>query len=166
MKKILVLLLALYLTSATVQAKIPENCMKNRPPMPPQMTQQERAQHEKAFEQRLGLTEEQKQKSKELRFEGRKKIKPVIDKIKSREQEIELVKRSNLTPQEQEIKLNSLNADLKTLHKQAHDIRIENMKSFEEILTQEQRQILKEMKQEGRHEFKKHRMPPPPHEDK
>ena len=161
MKKILVLLLAVYLSSVTVQAKIPEDTMKNRPPMPPRMTEQERAQRESAFEQRLGLTEEQKQKSKELRLEGRDKIKPVIEKMKSREAEIEMVKKSKLSQQEQENKLNSLNADLKTLRKQAHDIRVENMKSFEEILTPEQKQTLKEMKQEGRQEFNKRHMPPP-----
>lgn len=161
MKKILVLLLAVYLSSVTVQAKIPEDTMKNRPPMPPRMTEQERAQRESAFEQRLGLTEEQKQKSKELRLEGRDKIKPVIEKMKSREAEIEMVKKSKLSQQEQENKLNSLNADLKSLRKQAHDIRVENMKSFEEILTPEQKQTLKEMKQEGRQEFNKRHMPPP-----
>ena len=165
MKKILVLLLAVYLSSVTVQAKISEDTMKNRSPMPPRMTEQERAQRESAFEQRLGLTEEQKQKSKELRLEGRDKIKPVIEKMKSREAEIEMVKKSKLSQQEQENKLNSLNADLKTLRKQAHDIRVENMKSFEEILTPEQKQTLKEMKQEGRQEFNKQRhMPPPPQE--
>lgn len=159
MKKILVLLFAVFLSSTLVQAKIPEDNMKCHP-MPPRMTEQERIQREKAFEQRLGLTEEQIQKSKNLRLEGRDKIKPVIDKIKSREQEIEMVKKSNLSEQEQTVKLNSLNADLKTLHKQAHDIRVENMKSFEEILTAEQRKTLKEMKQEGRQNFNKHRMPP------
>ena len=87
MKKILVLLLAVYLSSVATQAKIPEDCIKNRHPLPPRMTEQERTQRENAFDQRLGLTEEQKQKSKEIRLEGRDKIKPVIDKIKSRESE-------------------------------------------------------------------------------
>lgn len=164
MKKILVLLFAVYLSSVTAQAKIPEDCIKNRPPMPPRMSEQERAQKENAFEQRLGLTEEQKQKSKELRFEGRDKIKPVIEKMKSREAEIEMVKKSKLTQQEQENKLNSLNADLKALRKQAHDIRVENMKSFEDILTADQKKTLKEMRQEGRQEFNKRHMPPPPQE--
>lgn len=160
MKKILVLLLAVYLSSVMVQAKISENDMNERPPMPPKMTAQERAQHEKAFEQRLGLTEEQKQKSKDLRVEGIEKIKPVIDKIRSREQEVEMVKTSSLDEKTKEEKLNSLNSDLKTLRKQAHDIRIENMKSFEEILTAEQKKTLKEMRQEGRQEFNKRHMPP------
>ena len=161
MKKILVLLFAVLLSATLVQAKIPEDNMKNRP-MPPRMTEQERMQREKAFEQRLGLTEEQIQKSKTLRLEGMEKIKPVIDKIKSREQEVDLVKKSNLSEEERAAKLNSLNSDLRTLHKQAHDIRIENMKSFEEILTTEQRKTLKEMKQEGRQEFNKRHIPPPP----
>ena len=165
MKKILVLLFAVFLSSSLVQAKIPEDNMK-KPPMPPRMTEQERVQKEKAFEQRLGLTEEQIQKSKELRLEGREKIKPVIDKIKSRQQEVEMVKKSNLSEQEKSEKINSLSSDIKVLHKQAHDIRIENMKSFEEILTIEQRKTLKEMKQEGRQEFNKHRVPPPPPQEK
>jgi len=164
MKKILVLLLAVYLSSSIVQAQIPEDSMK-RPPMPPKMSEQERAKHEQAFEQRLGLTEEQKQKSKELRLEGREKIKPVIDRIKIRENEMQMVRQSSLSEEAKEVKLNALKTDLKGLHKQAHDIRVENMKSFEEILTPEQKQTLKEMKQEGRQEFNKQRhMPPPPQE--
>ena len=162
MKKILVLILATYLSSSVVQAQIPEDNMKR--PMPIRMTEEQRIQHEKAFEQRLGLTDEQIQKSKELRMEGREKIKPVIEQIKAREREIQMVKQSSLDEKTQETKLNSLNADLKALHKQAHDIRVENMKKFEEILTSEQRKTLKEMKQEGRQEFNKRHMPPPSQE--
>jgi len=159
MKKILVLMFAVFLSSSLVQAKIPENNMK-KPPMPQKMTEQQRIQRENAFEQRLGLSEEQKQKAKELRLEGRDKIKPVINQIKIKEQEIQMVKQSSLSEQEQVKKLENLNSDLKVLRKQAHDIRIENMKNFEEILTPEQRQILKEMKQEGRQKFHNHRIPP------
>ena len=165
MKKILVLLFAVILSSTLAQAKIPEDNM-NRPPMPPRMDEQQRLQHEKAFEQRLELTEEQIQKSKELRLEGREKIKPVVEKIKAREREIQMVRQSNLDEKTQETKINSLHSDLRSLHKQAHDIKVENMKQFENILTVEQRKTLKEMKQEGRHEFNKHRVPPKPPEEK
>lgn len=163
MKNSIILLLAILLSSSLVQAKIPEDNLK-RPPMPPKMTEQQRLQHEKAFEQRLGLTEAQKQKSKELRLDGMEKIKPIIEKIKSRELEVEMVKKSNLDENTKQEKINSLNSDLRSLRKQAHDIRIENMKSFEEILTAEQKKILKEMRQEGRQEFNKRRMPTPPQE--
>ncbi len=162
MKKILVLLCAVFLSSTLVQAKIPEDSIKR--PMPIKVTEQKRIEHEKAFEQRLGLTEDQIQKSKELRLEGREKIKPVVEQIKAREREIQMVKQSSLNEQTQETKLNSLRSDLKTLHKQAHDIRVENMKEFENILTPDQRKTLKEMKQEGRQEFHKRHMPPPPQE--
>ena len=44
-----------------------------------------RIQKEQAFEKRLGLTEEQKNKAKEIRIQGHEKIKPVIEEIKPRE---------------------------------------------------------------------------------
>lgn len=158
MKKILILILAIYISSLTVNANLQDNNFP-KPPMRPKISEAERVQREKAFEQRLGLTEEQIKKSKELRLEGMDKIKPVIDKIKSREQEIQMVKNSKLAPQAQEEKLNSLNSDLKALHKEAHDIRVENMKSFEDILIPEQKKILKEMKQEGRQEYNRNHPP-------
>jgi len=126
------------------------------------MTEQQRIKHEQVFEQRLNLTEEQKQKSKELRLQSREKMKPIMEQMKVREHQMQLVKDSNLTTEEQEKKLNSIKSDMKTLHKQAHDIRVENMKNFEEILSTEQKKTLREMKQEGRQEFNKRHMPPPP----
>lgn len=165
MKKTLVLLLAVMLSSTLAQAKIPEGNMKN-PPCNPQMRCDERVKHEQAFEQRLGLTEEQKQQAKTLRLKGREKIKPVIEEIKAKESAKDLVKASTLDEKKQEKKLNSLNADLKTLRKKAHEIKVENMKEFENILTDEQKKILKEMKQEGRQNFNKHRVPPKPPEER
>lgn len=161
MKKLLILLTLVYLTSASVQAKMSENNY-SRPPIPPQMYEAKRIQHEQAFEQRLGLTEEQKQKSKDLRLEGREKIKPVIEQIKSRENEKDIIKKSDLDEKTREEKLNAIDTDLKTLHKQAHDIRVENMKNFEDILSPEQKKTLKEMKHEGRQEYNKKHIPPPP----
>lgn len=160
MKKFLVLLTVVLLSSVAAQAKIPEDSF-NRP-APPRMTEQQRIKHEQVFEQRLNLTEEQKQKSKELRLQSREKMKPIMEQMKVREHQMQLVKDSNLTTEEQEKKLNSIKSDMKTLHKQAHDIRVENMKNFEEILTTEQKKTLREMKQEGRQEFNKRHMPPPP----
>ena len=135
-------------------------------PCPPPICQKERLQREHAFDQRLGLTEEQKQQAKTIRMQGREKIKPLMEEIKAKESAKELVRKSSLDEKKREEKLNSLNSDLKTLHKRAHDIRVENMKEFENILTVEQRKTLKEMKQEGRQEFNKHRMPPKPPEEK
>ncbi len=161
MKKILILTMAMYLSTFAVNAGEGLN-QKDFPPPSHRMTEAERVKRETAFEQRLGLTDEQKQQAKELRIQGHEKIKPVIDLLKAREQEAQTVKNSKLTPLAQEEKLNNLYSDIKTLRKEAHDIRVKNMKEFEEILTSEQKKTLKEMKQEGKREYKKARFNPQP----
>lgn len=160
MKKLLVLMMAVYLSSVCVQAK--PQCKPNMPPIPPQkMTKVEREQRVAAFEKRLELTDEQKQQAKELRMQGHEKMEPVIKQLKSREEEVRMIKNSKLAPAAQEEKLKNLYSDIKSLRKEAHDIRIENMKDFEEILTSEQKKTLKEMRQEGKREYKKTRFNPP-----
>ncbi len=67
------------------------------------------------FDERLGLTAEQKAKAKAIRAEGREKLKPIMK-------------------------------EMKELRKKADEIRTENMKEFEDILTPEQKAKLKSMK--------------------
>lgn len=114
---------------------------------------QQRKAREAAFEQKLGLTEAQKAKAKELRIKGRERMKPVIDEIKAKKQEAKMIKLSRMAVQMQEEKLAEIDKELKVLEKKAHEIRKQNMKDFESILTREQRKILKQMKQEGRKKF-------------
>ena len=154
MKKLVALLTVVLLSSSLVQAEVQKTNTVN-PKTPPKMTEQQRVNRQQAFEQRLNLTEEQIQKSKELRLESRKKMKPVIKKIKACEQEMQTVKASNLTEEEKTKKLNKLESDMKSLRKQAHDIKVENMKNFENILTKEQKKTLKEMRQKGKKNFNK-----------
>ena len=118
---------------------------------------QRRKAREAEFEQKLGLTEAQKLKAKELRIKGREKMKPVIDEIKSKKQEAKMVKLSRMAVQAQEEKLAEIDAELKVLEKKANEIRKQNMKDFESILTREQRKILKQMKKEGRKKFEERR---------
>lgn len=133
---------------------------------PPQMSREEmmkqRKAHEAAFEQKLGLTEAQKAKAKELRIEGHKKMRPVMEEIKSKKQEAEAIKRSRMAIRMQEEELVKIDADLKVLEKKAHKIRQQNMKDFESILTKNQKKILNQMKKEGRKNFEKGNCPPPP----
>ena len=132
-------------------------------PTPEQMKQIRKA-HEQAFEQKLGLTEVQKLKAKELRKAGHEKMKPVMEQIRAKKQEAEAIRNSKLTVQEQEEKLTVIDKDLAELKKQARDIKKQNMKDFEAILTKDQKKTLKNMKKEGRKNFDKHRkeLPPPP----
>ena len=149
MKKILViisiLIFSVGIASATEQTK-PDAKMV-------QQIINQRAQREMAFEKRLGLTEEQKVKAKEIRIKGHEKIKPVIEEIKAKKQEARMVKMSRIAVQVQEERLTKIDAELKVLEKKAHDIRKANMKEFESILTRDQKRILKEMKKEGRKNY-------------
>ena len=151
MKKIVVLSFALMMAitsaqavdaAANVEKKVQEQVqcpMKN--------------QREISFERRLNLTEVQKLKAREIRKNGHEKLKPVIDQIKSKKQEAEMVRRSRIAVQMQEEKLAIIDKELKVLEKQANSIRKSNMKEFESILTWQQKRILKDMKKEGRKRY-------------
>ena len=130
-------------------------------PNPEQMKQMRKA-HEAAFEQKLGLTEVQKLKSRELRKAGHEKMKPVMEQIRAKKQEAETIRNSKLSVAEQEEKLTAIDKDLEVLRKQAHEIKKQNMKDFEAILTKDQKKILKNMKKEGRKNFDKQRKDLPP----
>lgn len=116
---------------------------KHRPPSP------------EAFEKRLGLTEEQKEFAKAQREASIEKIKPIIEQIKNKKAEIEMIKLSKMAQQAIDERVAQLESEIKTLRKQAHEIRKENMKAFESILTDAQKKELHKMKAEGRKKFEK-----------
>ena len=108
----------------------------------------------KEFESRLKLTDEQKQKAKEIRMKGHQQIKPVFDQIKTKKQELfELKKKENPSLIEQ-AKIRQLEIEIKALKDQAKSIRETNKNEFEKILTKKQQKELKKMKEEGEKRFK------------
>lgn len=122
-----------------------------------------RKAREAAFEQKLGLTDEQKAKAREIRLNGHKQMKPVIEQIMSKKKEAEMVKRSRMATWAQEEKLAVIDKEIQELEKQANSIRKQNMKDFESILTRDQKKILKQMKKEGRQKFEERKkLCPPP----
>ena len=130
----------------------------------PEQAQKIKKAHEAAFEKKLGLSEVQKLKARELRKAGHEKIKPVMQDIKAKKQEAEMIRNSKLTVEAQEEKLVVIDKELATLEKQAQTIRKQNMRDFEAILTKDQKKTLKNMKKEGRKNFDKQRkelLPPP-----
>lgn len=182
MKKLAVLLCALTLISSAAIAeetkgapaaeqkapavnegiKNPDN-VKTRPSKEEMM--KIRKAREAAFEKKLGLTDEQKAKAKEIRLNGHKEMKPVIEQIIAKKKEAEMVKMSRIATWAQEEKLAALDKEIQALEKQANEIRKQNMKDFESILTRDQKKILKQMKKEGRQRFEQRRqvqVPPPP----
>lgn len=161
MKKLVILACALCLMSTAVFAgeefKRP-NC-KN-PPFREEMIKMRKAR-EAAFEQKLGLTEAQKAKAKEIRQKGHKEMKPIMSKLREKRQEADMVKMSRIVGQDQEARLNAIDKDIKNLEKKANVIRKKNMKEFESILTKDQKKILEEMKKEGRQKFEAGQRPCP-----
>ena len=135
-----------------VSAATENNIPAKQPPTKEEIMQHRKAR-QAAFEQRLGLTEVQKAKARELRIEGRAKMKPVMDEIKLKKQEAKMVKLSRISVQMQEEKLAAIDKELQVLEKKANEIRKQNMKDFEAILTREQKKILKQMKKEGKKNF-------------
>ena len=140
--------------------KNPDN-VKNRPSKEEMM--KIRKAREAAFEKKLGLTDEQKAKAKELRIKGHEQMKPVMEQLISKKKEAEMVKRSRIASWAQEEKLAAIDKEIQELEKQANSIRKQNMKDFESILTRDQKKILKQMKKEGRQRFEERKkLCPPP----
>ena len=193
MKKIvLASTLALFLCTAAVQAapcaadcdcqgKAQAPCSKDCKCQKPAMTDEQKAEmkakmDEKRaeFDKKLGLTDEQKAKSEQIRKDGFEKMKPIMDQIKVKRDEIKTIRENgSLTQAEANAKVQALHKEIIELKGQAKAIRKQNMQDFEAILTDKQKKTLEKMKQEGRKEFaKKHKAkkiggfdgrPMPPH---
>ena len=151
MKKILVLLGILFVTANFANAANVDNKNFKYPGPPPRISESERAQKEAEFEKRLGLTEEQRTQAKQLRQQGFEKMKPIMDEMHAKRQEINSLQNSEKTVQAK--------TELQELDKKAREIRKQNMKDFESILTEEQKKTLKEMKQEGRQKYHENHPP-------
>ena len=152
MKKFLTLMCAIAMSTiainATEVAKTPSQAATVQ-----QKMAERRIQQNNAFERRLELTEVQIFKARQIRQSGHEKLMPVINQIKAKKQEAEMVRRSRMAVQMQEEKLTVIDNELRILEKQANDIRKSNMREFESILTRQQKRTLKQMKKEGRQKY-------------
>lgn len=125
-------------------------------------------QNKADFGKKLNLSEAQKAQAKEIHQKGFEEIKPIMDKIQLKHEEIEAVKRSSLAPEVQAEKIVQLRKEIRELKRQTREIQMKNMKEFESILTDEQKNELKKIKEEGRKNFEKthkkqmFKMPPNP----
>ncbi len=164
MKKLAIFMCALCVMSTAVcvaeETKTVNEGVQN-PPSREDIINKKKAR-EAAFEQKLGLTDEQKEQARELRLQGHQKMRPIMEQLRSKKQEAVMIKRSRMAVQMQEEKLAVIDKEIKDLEKQANEIRKQNMKDFESILTKDQKKILKQMKKEGRKNFEKERRCPHP----
>ena len=81
MKKILVLFAIFFISASFLSAAEQPKQPTTRPSVA-----EVKAQREKAFEKRLGLTEEQKVKAREIRIKGHEAIKPIVEQIIAKKQ--------------------------------------------------------------------------------
>ena len=157
-KKILILTAIIALTTSTVFAetkttvKNPETskkCEKCERQMPPKNIH--RKGHHMNFEQRLNLTDKQKEQVKKNREADRAKMEPIIKQIREKEQaKHEIFKKYEQTDPE----LIKLNNEIKKLKDEKHKIMEANRKAFESILTKEQKAELEKMKAEHKERIK------------
>lgn len=159
MKKILsILLLSAVLTIGSTQAIAGESAdnIQQKPQKEQQMKVRE------SFEKRLNLTEEQKTKAKKIHEKGAKQMKSLMDKKIKLKKEIDAIKKSDIDETKKHEQISKKFKEMRKLDKKAHEIRKQNGKDFEKILTTEQKNELAKMKSEGRKRFEKKHPPRPP----
>lgn len=150
-----------------VKPEPPETCNLPKENRMKKLTPEERkAMMEKRveeFNKTLGLTDEQVAKAKEIRMSGHNKMKPLMEKKRLKIQEIRSVKESSsMSAKAQDKKIETLKGDLHKIDQQMRQMRRDNEKEFEAILTPEQKLKYQQIKEEGRKHFKEHRKPQGP----
>lgn len=134
-------------TTSTTQDKKPPKC-ESCHKMPP------RDMHRKGepmdFEKRLNLTDKQKEQIKKNREADRKKMEPIMTQLREKEQaKMEIIKKY----EQSDAQLIKLNKEIKALRDKRHQVMEENRKSFESILTTEQKAELEKIKAEHMERF-------------
>ena len=153
MKKTLILasIIALTMTSTAYAGTTTATKVQMMPP-PPREFKGDR--HRAEFERRLNLTEAQKAKIEKNRKADMAKLKPIKEQIRAKkEAKFEIIKKYEETNPD----LIKLNKEIKALKEQEHKIKEANRKSFEALLTKEQKAELAKMKTEREKNFKGHR---------
>ena len=123
-----------------------------------QPTKEEMAAKKAEFDKRLNLTEEQKQKIAENKKQDIEKMKPIFDEMKAKRQAMRKIDfDATLSAEQKQIKKEELKAELKALRVQADNVREENMKNFESVLTDKQKKEFYKIQEEQKKEMEKRR---------
>ena len=143
-------------TNETAVKTKTEKCVNCKP-------QHHQKQLKQNFEKRLNLSDKQKEKAKKIHQKGFEQMKPIMEQTATKRKEIETIKANkDLTEQQKQEQIKTKVDELKTLNKQAQEIRKSNSQEFEKILNKKQKKELEKMKAEGRAKFEKHHPPRKP----
>lgn len=146
--------------------KMPPKHIKNMPPRGEFQKHKFSAEHKakmeakKAeFEKRLNLTEEQKKTIEANKIKDREKMAPIMKEIREKQQSFRAINENpNLTDEQKLKEKQKVKAEIKTLKSQADKYRQENMKSFENTLTPQQKTEFEKIKKEQKQEMEKKRI--------
>lgn len=122
----------------------------------------DKEQMRKQFEDRLKLTDKQKEKAKKLHEKGRAQMEPVMKQMKSKYEQMQSIQQSEMTQDEKEKALEQVRVEIKALNKQVKEVRKKNSEDFEKILNKDQKAELDKMKSEGRAKFEREHKARPP----
>jgi Spy/CpxP family protein refolding chaperone len=101
-------------------------------------------QKQEEFQNKLGLTDEQKAKAKQIHENGREQMKPVMEKMKAKHDEIKAIKdNAALSEEEKTAQIEQQVKELKALKQHSRELQMKNMKEFEGILTKDHKKLLK-----------------------
>ena len=110
------------------------------------------------FEKRLNLTEAQKQQIEKNKQKDREKMKPIIQKMHEKRNELHNIKTDKTLSQDEKLKKSAaIEKELIDLKVKANDLRKKNMESFEKLLTPEQKSEFAKIKEEQKQEMEKRR---------
>ena len=110
------------------------------------------------MDEKLKLTDKQKEQAKQLRAQGREQMEPIMNAIHTKYEQKELLKRStDITTEAKLEQIEKLNSQINVLQKQARDLRLKNERDFESILTAKQKKELDKIKADARKNMEKRR---------
>ncbi len=131
----------------------PHHKFKGQPPSKAEM-EAKKAE----FEKRLNLTEKQKEQIEKNKQQDREKMKPIFDEMKENKEAIRVIhQEKSLSPEDKVTKSAEYEKNLIDLKVKANELRKENMKNFENILTDEQKAEFAKIKEEQQKEMEKRR---------
>ncbi|MBR5304089.1 MAG: Spy/CpxP family protein refolding chaperone [Candidatus Gastranaerophilales bacterium] len=142
--KILSIIAILLINTSSVFA---HNCIHNRYPQKPGYIKQR--QMDKAINERLNLSSQQIDELKKNRLHHQKEMGKILENMEDKHTKIRNVYYSGIPKFQADVKTAPMKAELVILKQNADKLRQEHRKSFENILTPEQRNefqtIIKEM---------------------
>ncbi len=162
MKKVLTYLFAIGIISAGCGMSPTLANTQTQPPVNFGQKPPSREMMRQKFEQRLNLTDKQKEQARAIHKKGREQMKPIMDQIIYKRQEIDAISKTKMLERTKQEQIAEITTQIRELEKKANEIRKANSQEFENILNKKQKKELAKMKAEGRAEFEKNHPARPP----